>query len=235
MQCFVLHILLRFGSPRVCLCWSYNCWSPYRHRWAHRCLNFSKWPRVRGFAGLHIVSKNFVTHHFVHRLVKKLTHSQSWVEVVVVWETHFGAKIVDYLYGCTKCWIMTDVNLNFRVYFIPNIISLSLQKTYDYIIIVQCGSVTIIQQCTIQWVCYCYWTFLYESDFKIKARLNTPKKLVVYDRNKIKNLLGPIYWSSDPGDDCIILCKCCSKLVLQCIGPAESSVLMLQCVDAAAH
>ena len=82
MQClFNLHlqptnVLLRVGSPRVCWCWSYYCWSPYRHIWAHRCLNVSKWPRVRGFSGLHIVSENLVTHHFVHRLVKKLTNER---------------------------------------------------------------------------------------------------------------------------------------------------------------
>ena len=89
-----LYVLLRVGSRRVCWWWSHYCWSPYRHIWAHRRLTFSKWPRVR-VAGLHIVFESFVTHHFVHRLVKKLTHSQGWVEFLVVWETHFGAKIVD--------------------------------------------------------------------------------------------------------------------------------------------
>ena len=41
-----------------------------------RSLTFSSWPRVRGFAGLHKMSENLVTHHFVHRPVEKLTHSQ---------------------------------------------------------------------------------------------------------------------------------------------------------------
>ena len=163
MQClFYLHlqptnVLLRVGSPRVCWCWSYYCWSPYRHIWAHRCLNFSKWPRVRGFSGLHIVSENLVTHHFVHRpvlwlvntghvtwilasdwSVKKLTHIQSRVEVLVVWKTHFGAKILDYLLRLyiqdVGFYDWCEPKLQSFFYSIQNLTFLA--KTYNHIIII---------------------------------------------------------------------------------------------------